>query len=180
MLNYLKCCLNCYHLSKLLFNEFGYNADCYMEFISNIEEKLNNVGKYQVFVITRSRFSETSVAGILNLEGMTFLPMPQNYLVTRRDPDVITPTENLFKMGANGNLKLRKKLGDFLKLEEYDLIIFMLTFNMDINPAMVTHFLTNQNGKLTPEKIGTLKDHVVDMAITGMPIISVFAFVYKR
>ena len=151
-----------------------------MEFISSFEEKLTNVGKYQVFVITRSRFGDTAVSGILDLEGMAFLPMPQNYLITRRDTDIITPTENLFKMGLNGNLKLRKKLGDFLKLGEYDLIMFMLTFNMDINPAMITHFLTNQNGKLTPEKIGTLKDHVVDMAITGMPLISVFAFVSKR
>ena len=155
---------------KLLFNEFGYNADCFMEFISSLEEKLTSVGKYQVFVITRSRFGDTAVSGILDLEGMTFLPMPQNYLITRRNADVITPNDNVFKMGLNGNLKLRKKLEDFLKLGEFDLIMFMLTFNMDINPAMVQHFLSNQNGKLTPEKITTLKDHVVDITITGMLI----------
>ena len=121
------------------------------------------VGEYHAIIVTRYWTSkDTFVSAIINLEGMIF---QNDYLVTRRG-EINIPSRNKFQPGVNGNIMLKSKMEDLLKLNDYDMIMVILTFRLG-REVDWRSFLSEDSFKFSRRKQHILQGLAVDIAVTG-------------
>ena len=87
------------------------------------------------------------------------------YVVTRRD-EIDIPSTNKFQIGVNGNIMLKSKMEDFLKLKDYDMIMVILTFRLNREVNWRT-FFNEDSFKFTHKKQKLLQDLAVDIMVAG-------------
>ena len=125
---------------------------------------MQKVGKYHLVVITRKKKGVTHLQAIIDLENMDFIADPINYVLLRRDFKAETPSANILTTGVAGNTKHKDQMANLLEANEDTLTIVILLNNFNGNLAGL---LTDNNHKLTHEKMETLEKNAIDAVVLG-------------
>ena len=145
--------------------QVGFNENCFIELKSlKVDESMEKVGKYHLFVITRKKQQQTYFKAVIFLEGMTFIDDPKNFVLLRRDLSPDTPAANILTTGVTGNTILRQTMTDLLELDKDTLTIVILTSNFE---GHLGQLLTDEGHKLTLAKMETLKTYAIDSVVLG-------------
>ena len=103
-------------------------------------------------------------SAVIDLENMDFIADPINYVLLRRDFKAETPSANILTTGVAGNTKHKDQMANLLEANEDTLTIVILLNNFNGNLAGL---LTDNNHKLTHEKMETLEKNVIDAVVLG-------------
>ena len=154
----------------MLFSHKGFNENCFIELYSEKEDELSDMANYHAVVITKTGKNPELISFIIRLEGMKF--GDDNYLLTQRNDEILTPdnshtisvqeymteqytgpwnihniaSENVFK--PVNNIILRGSLNNVLKLGKYDLVIVILTYQLETQVDW-RNLLSEDNFKFT-------------------------------
>ena len=123
--------------------------------------------EYHAIIVTRYKSKpDAYVAAVINLEGMI---LQDGYLLVRRD-DFEVPFPNKLQPGPNGNIMLKDTIDDFLKMNENDMIMVILTFRLD-RETNWRSFASEDNFRFTHAKQHQLEHVVVDIMVGGKIIL---------
>ena len=119
----------------------------FIEIISEANSMVPEVTEYHLIFVTRYHArTDTFIQAIVNLEGMV---MQDDFLLTRAQ-EIEVPYQNVLKPGRGGNMLVKTKIEDFLKIKDWDMVMVILTFRLS-REVDWREFMSEDNFQFTRE-----------------------------